>query len=78
MVGRRSKTSRLRRDAEAIRDDVQELRNDARDAIEETLSHPVVDRVIDAIRERPVTAVAITAALMFVGARLTQRRHWEE
>jgi len=35
MVGRRSKTSRLRRDAETIRDDVRELRKDARDAIEE-------------------------------------------
>ncbi len=78
MVGRRSKTSRLRKDVDAIKDDVREFRDDARDVVEETLSHPIVDRVVDAIRERPVTAVLVAAAAVFVGTRLTHRRQWEE
>jgi hypothetical protein len=68
----RNRTKRLRKDAEALRDD-------ARDLVEESFAHPAVERVVDAIRERPVTAVVVTAAVMAVGARLMGRaRHWGE
>lgn len=67
----RSKSSRLRRDAQVLKDD-------ARDIVEENSSHPAIDRVVEAIRERPVTAVVVTAAVMALGARLVGRvRHWE-
>lgn len=66
----RSRSKRLRKDAETLRDD-------ARDLVEESLAHPAVDRVVEAIRERPVTAVVVTAAVMALGARLVGRaRHW--
>lgn len=71
MVGRQSKTGRLRKDVDAIKDD-------ARGVVEETLSHPVVDRVVEVIRERPVTAVLVAAAAVFVGTRLMRHRQWEE
>ncbi len=66
----RSRTKRLRKDAESLKDD-------ARDLVEEGFSHPMVERVVDAIRERPVIAVAVTAALVTLGARLMGRaRHF--
>lgn len=65
-----SRTRRLRKDAE-------NLKEDARDMIEESFSHPAVERVVDAIRERPVTAVVVTVALMALGARMVGRaRHF--
>ncbi|HEY4343153.1 MAG TPA: hypothetical protein VGN05_02295 [Parvibaculum sp.] len=68
----RTRTKRLRKDAEALRDD-------ARDLVEESFSHPAVDRLVDAIRERPVTAVVVTAAIMALSARFVGRvRHWGE
>lgn len=68
----RSRTRRLRKDAQALREDAREL-------VGESLSHPAIDRVVDAIRERPVTAVVVTAAVMALGARLVGRtRHWED
>lgn len=65
-----SRTKRLRRDAESLKDDAREL-------VEEGFSHPAVERIVDAIRERPVTAVVVTVALMALGARMVGRaRHF--
>jgi len=65
-----SRTRRLRRDAESLKDDAREL-------VEDGFSHPAVERIVDAIRERPVTAVVVTVALMALGARMVGRaRHF--
>lgn len=65
-----SRTKRLRRDAESLKDDAREL-------VEDGFSHPAVERIVDAIRERPVTAVVVTVALMALGARMVGRaRHF--
>lgn len=64
-----SRTRRLRKDAENLKDD-------ARDFVEEGFSHPAVERIVEVIRERPVTAVVITVALTALGARMLGRaRH---
>ena len=65
-----SRTRRLRRDAESLKDDAREL-------VEDGFSHPAVEHIVDAIRERPVTAVVVTVALMALGARMVGRaRHF--
>lgn len=68
----RSKTTRLRRDAEALKDD-------ARDLTKEALAHPVVDTVVNAIRKRPVTSVVVTAVAVYLASRIVNHaRHVEE
>lgn len=65
-----SRTRRLRRDAESLKDDAREL-------VEDGFSHPAIERIVDVIRERPVTAVVVTVALMALGARMVGRaRHF--
>jgi hypothetical protein len=64
------KVNRIRRDAEALKDDT-------RDLIDDTVSHPAVYKVVDAIRGRPVTAVVVTAAALLLGSRFTHRRQSE-
>lgn len=67
----------MRKQARRVQSDARALHTDTMDLLNEAISHPMVERTMHAIRRRPVTAVLVTAALVYLGSRAGRGHHLE-